>query len=76
MPTPEQLIIFSPNAFRHPCTKDCSSRAPGCGASCEAWQKYLKDRNERYEATINHRTARQASSSFTQRHNRAVARSK
>lgn len=76
MPTPEQQIVFSPNAYRHPCRKDCQNRYPGCGATCEAWQKYLKDRNDGYQAHIEHRDARAASISFVQRHNKAVYKKK
>ena len=33
----------------HPCKKDCPDRAPGCGATCPDWQKYVKERNAEYE---------------------------
>ena len=33
----------------HPCKKDCPDRTPGCGATCEEWQKYVKERNAEYE---------------------------
>ena len=34
---------------QQPCPKDCPDRAAGCGATCEEWQKYVKERNADYE---------------------------
>ena len=31
-----------------PCTKDCPGRAPGCGATCEALERYTKARDAEY----------------------------
>ena len=33
----------------HPCKKDCPDRTAGCGATCDEWQKYVKERNADYE---------------------------
>lgn len=40
--------LFSRTALMHPCTKNCSDRAPGCGASCKKWLDYVQARDEIY----------------------------
>lgn len=47
-PTTSFNTLYSVNCIRHPCTKDCPDRFPGCGASCEKWAAYIKQREEVY----------------------------
>ena len=39
----------------HPCKKDCPDRTAGCGATCDEWQKYVKNRNAEYEQRLKER---------------------
>ena len=32
-----------------PCPRDCPERKAGCGATCERWQAYVKQRNAEYD---------------------------
>ncbi len=36
--------------MKQPCPRDCPDRKAGCGTNCEKWQKYVKERNAKYEA--------------------------
>lgn len=40
--------------MKQPCERDCPDRAAGCGANCEKWQRYVKERNENYEERVQH----------------------
>lgn len=35
--------------MKPPCTRSCPHRSPGCGASCEKWQEYVKARDDEYK---------------------------
>lgn len=35
--------------MKQPCKRDCPRRVPGCGATCPDWQKYVKERNAKYD---------------------------
>ena len=55
-----------------PCTKDCPDRYPGCGAKCEKWKAYAKERNEYYKAIIHDIEANRLSQEARKRSMRAT----
>lgn len=38
--------------MKQPCERDCPDRSAGCGATCEKWQAYVKERNVEYEERV------------------------
>lgn len=38
--------------MKQPCERDCPDRSAGCGATCEKWQAYVKERNAGYEERV------------------------
>lgn len=38
--------------MKQPCERDCPDRKAGCGATCEKWQAYVKERDAEYERRV------------------------